>query len=100
MTDNRQGDDIAAMEHDEYHSSLEMDDSSGWRVFLVPGAALLFVVGALAMVMLSQGDAEPDPRVAARLEAQQARAARSASTIADPATAPPAAQPAAQPQKQ
>jgi hypothetical protein len=98
MTDNRSSDDIAAMEHDEYHSSLEMDDSSGWRVFLVPGTALLFVVGALAMVMLSQGDAEPDPRIAARLEAQQARAARSASTIADPAAAQPAARPAAQTQ--
>ena len=100
MTDNRSSDDIAAMEHDEYHSSLEMDDSSGWRVFLVPGVALLFVLGAIAMVMLSQGDAEPDPRIAARLEAQQAKAARSASTIADPAAAPPAAQPAAPTEKQ
>ncbi|HEX8214888.1 MAG TPA: hypothetical protein VF582_05390 [Allosphingosinicella sp.] len=102
MTDNRSTDDIAAMEHDEYHSSLEIDDSSGWRVFLVPGIALLFVLGAIAMVMLSQGDAQPDPRIAARLEAQQAKARAAPPPLGQPATSapaanPPAAAPAAEP---
>ena len=54
MTDKRTSDDIATMEHDEYHSSLEIDDSSGWRVFLVPGTALLFVLGGILAIVLSQ----------------------------------------------
>ena len=95
MTDNRSNDDIAAMEHDEYHSALEVDDTSGWKVFLVPGTALLFVVGAIAMVMLSQNETAPDPRIAARLEAKQAKAARTPPPLGQPATSAPA--PAAQP---
>lgn len=42
----------AEFEHDEYHSSLEMDDTSGWRVFIVPALAALFVIGALAILVL------------------------------------------------
>jgi hypothetical protein len=55
MTDNRTTTAEAPLEHDEYHSSLEVDDTSGWRVFLVPGLALLFVVGMILSVVLSQG---------------------------------------------
>ena len=62
----------AEHEHDEYHSSLEVDDTSGWRVFLVPGLLLLFLVAALALFLLSSdGDAGPDPRIAARLQQKQ-----------------------------
>jgi hypothetical protein len=88
MTDDRPTDDIAAMEHDEYHSALEIDDTSGWRVFLVPGLALLFVLGAILMVLLMQGDAEPDPRIAARLEAKQAEEKRTTPAPAVDPTAP------------
>ncbi|HWH17809.1 MAG TPA: hypothetical protein VNT77_05655 [Allosphingosinicella sp.] len=55
MTDNRTSQDMPVLEHDEFHSSLEIDDSSGWRVFLVPGLALLLVVGAILSVVLLQG---------------------------------------------
>lgn len=54
MTDNRTSDQTLPFEHDEFHSSLEVDDSSGWRVFLVPGLALLFVIGAILSFVLSQ----------------------------------------------
>ena len=42
----------AEFEHDEYHSSLEVDDTIGWRVFVVPALAALFVIGALAILVL------------------------------------------------
>lgn len=40
--------DVEQDPHDIYHSSLEVDDTSGWRVFIVPGLALLVAVGGLA----------------------------------------------------
>ncbi|HEY0626895.1 MAG TPA: hypothetical protein VGD10_09190 [Allosphingosinicella sp.] len=40
------------LEHDEYHSSLEFDDSSGWRVFIVPALLAVFVIGALLFTFL------------------------------------------------
>lgn len=86
MTDNRSSDDIAALEHDEYHSALEIDDTSGWRVFLVPGLALLFVFGAILMVVLYQGNSEPDPRIADRLAAEQSRALRTPPAAPAPTT--------------
>lgn len=56
MTDLRPAaaDDTGSLEHDEFHSSLEIDDSEGWRVFLVPGAALLFALGAILSFVLLQ----------------------------------------------
>lgn len=39
-------------EHDEYHSSLEIDDTTGWRVFIVPALAAIFVIGALMILVL------------------------------------------------
>ena len=47
MTDNRTSPEMAALEHDEFHSSLEVDDSSGWRVFIVPGIALVLALGMI-----------------------------------------------------
>jgi hypothetical protein len=68
MTDNRSGDTIE-YEHDEYHSALEMDDSSGWRVFIVPGLMLLILIGAILMIVFYQGEGgDPDPRIADRLK--------------------------------
>ena len=58
-------------EHDEYHSSLEVDDTSGWRVFLVPGLAILFLIAALALFVVASGNDGPDPRVAARAQQKQ-----------------------------
>ena len=84
MTDNRATPDTSSLPDDEFHSSLEIDDTRGWRVFLVPGIALLFLIGAILMVVLYQGDAQPDPRVVPRLEAQRAKAAQPA-PAADPA---------------
>ena len=55
MTDNRMTHEMPSLEHDEYHSSLEVDDSSGWRVFLVPGLALLFALGMILSFVLVQG---------------------------------------------
>lgn len=88
MTDKRTADEVAALEHDEYHSALEFDDSSGWRIFLVPGAALLFVLGAILMLFLSQGDQEPDPRIAKRLAEQSRTALQAPAATARPAPRP------------
>jgi hypothetical protein len=98
--------DPADIEHDEYHSSLEVDDSSGWRVFIVPALAILFLIGAIALFFAASNDATPDPRVQARLMAKQqeqqaidaARARAGQSTLTQPATAAaPAANTPAQP---
>ena len=64
---------------DEFHSTLEIDDSSGWRVFIVPGVLLLFVLGAILFIVLNQGDTAPDPRVAEHLRQKQEEAAKAAS---------------------
>ena len=64
---------------DEFHSTLEIDDSSGWRVFIVPGLLLLFVLGAILFIILSQGDPAPDPRVAEHLRQKQEAEAKAAS---------------------
>ncbi len=53
MTDNRMTSEMPSLEHDEFHSSLEIDDTRGWRVFLVPGLALLLVVGMILSFVLS-----------------------------------------------
>jgi hypothetical protein len=66
----------AEIEHDEYHSALEVDDTSGWRVFIVPGLAILFLVGAVALFFLSTGDNTPDPRVQAQIRAKQEQQAQ------------------------
>jgi hypothetical protein len=36
----------------EYHSSLEFDDTTGWHVYVVPALALAFVIGALLFLVL------------------------------------------------
>jgi hypothetical protein len=83
----------AEIEHDEFHSSLEMDDTSGWRVFIVPGLAVLFLLGAIALLFMSGNDTTPDPRVQAQMRAkeEQKQADR------DRAAAPPPAAAAAAP---
>jgi hypothetical protein len=53
---------------DEYHSNLELDDSSGWRVFIVPGLLVLFLIGAIALTFFHGGGGQPDPRIADRLQ--------------------------------
>ncbi|HEY0012172.1 MAG TPA: hypothetical protein VGB79_04885 [Allosphingosinicella sp.] len=88
----------AEIEHDEFHSSLEMDDTSGWRIFIVPGLAIAFLIGAVILFLVSTGDTTPDPRVQAQIRAKQeqqaqrkaqadaaARAAMSQPLPADPA---------------
>lgn len=52
---------------DEYHSTIEFDDSSGWRPFLVPGILVLFLIGALALTFMG-GNGQPDPRIADRIK--------------------------------
>ena len=100
MTDQRP-DEAEPLEHDEFHSSLEVDDSSGWRVFIVPGVLLLFLLGAIAFIVLQQGTSEPDPRIADRLHNAEAdvdpvpEAAMGPPVTPDPATATPAGDPAA-----
>jgi hypothetical protein len=44
----------APIEHNEYHSSLEFDDTTGWHVYVVPAAMLLTLVGAILALVLSQ----------------------------------------------
>jgi hypothetical protein len=101
MTDDRSDD--TEYEHDEYHSALEMDDSSGWRVFIVPGLMLLTLVGAILMIVFYQGEGgDPDPRIADRLKrpeqaAVQARPEGASVTVEE---AQPAMEPTAQPQPQ
>ena len=82
MTDDRSDPTVPQDEplDDEFHSSLEVDDSSGWRVFIVPGVLLLFVLGAILFIVFSQGsDAEIDPRVAERLKEKEMRESMPAS---------------------
>lgn len=86
MTDERSTE-TPEPEHDEFHSSLEVDDSSGWRVFIVPGVLLLFLIGAVLFIVLYQGDSEPDPRIADRLKNEAA--AQSAPQAVTPPTAVP-----------
>jgi hypothetical protein len=66
MADNPTSD--MPLEHDEYHSALEVDDSSGWRVFVVPVLMGLFFIGVILFILLYQGNPEPDPRIADRLK--------------------------------
>ena len=73
---------------DEFHSSLEIDDSSGWRVFIVPGVLLLFVLGAIFFIVMNQGDTRPDPRVAEHLKQKQAEEAKKASAPLNRPAAP------------
>jgi hypothetical protein len=80
MTDERPTD--AEPLDDEFHSSLEVDDSSGWRVFIVPGVLLLFLLGAVLFIVFSQSESGPDPRIADRLKNEAA-----AQNAAEPANA-------------
>ena len=73
---------------DEFHSSLEIDDSSGWRVFIVPGVLLLFVLGAILFIVLNQGDDKPDPRVAEHLRQKQEAEAKAQSAPLNRPAAP------------
>lgn len=50
MTDNRSTRELP-LEHDEFHSSLEVDDTSGWRIFIVPALMLIFVIGAVVFTI-------------------------------------------------
>ena len=86
MTDERSTE-TPELEHDEFHSSLEVDDSSGWRVFIVPGVLLLFLIGAVLFIVLYQGDSEPDPRIADRLK-NEAAAQSSAAPVTAPTAVP------------
>ena len=42
------------LEHNEFHSSLEFDDTVGWHVYVVPALMLLVVVGGLGSILLLQ----------------------------------------------
>lgn len=88
MADDRSSDQAPPPEADEeFHSSLEIDDTSGWRVFIVPGLALLAALGMIIAFVVYQDDAEPDPRIANRLKEQQAPAQQSPPPVAQPADA-------------
>ena len=41
-------------EHNEYHSRLEFDDSTGWHIYIVPGLLLVLLIGAILSVVLMQ----------------------------------------------
>lgn len=102
MTDDRSGD-TPEFEHDEYHSALEVDDSSGWRVFVVPGLMLFLMIGAILFIVFYQGaGGDPDPRIADRLKRPEQAAVQappeSASVTVEEAQ--PAAEPAARTQPQ
>ena len=90
MTDDRNDNrpDLDEPMDDEFHSSLEIDDSSGWRVFIVPGLLLLFVLGAILFIILNQADTTPDPRVAERLRQKQAEEAKAQSAPLNRPAAP------------
>jgi hypothetical protein len=90
MTDDRTDDTIPQDEplDDEFHSTLEIDDSSGWRVFIVPGLLLLFVLGAILFIVLNQSDTAPDPRVAEHLRQKQAEEAKAQSAPLNRPSAP------------
>lgn len=85
----------AEIEHDEFHSSLEVDDTSGWRVFIVPGLAILFLIGAIALFFLSTSDTTPDPRVQAQIRAKQQQQQSTTPPPADVTGQPMPDQPAA-----
>jgi hypothetical protein len=84
MTDDRSTE-SPELEHDEFHSSLEVDDSSGWRVFIVPGILLLFLIGAVLFIVLSPEDDTPDPRIAGHFKNEAAAVAQPAATPQEPA---------------
>ena len=41
-------------DHNEYHSRLEFDDSTGWHIYIVPGLLLALLLGAILSVILMQ----------------------------------------------
>ena len=88
MTDNRTSD--MPFEHDEYHSALEVDDSSGWRVFIVPALMGLFFIGVILFIFLYQGNPEPDPRIADRLKPPPGQEAPVETSAVQPVAATPA----------
>lgn len=92
MTDNRTSD--TPLEHDEFHSALEVDDSSGWRVFIVPVLMGLFFIGVILFILLYQGNPEPDPRIADRLKPPPGEEIPVKPAAAQPVVAAPAAEPA------
>lgn len=51
---NRPTSEAATNEHNEYHSRLEFDDSTGWHIYIVPGLLLAFLIGALLSILLMQ----------------------------------------------
>lgn len=83
VTDNRMDDDMPPLEHDEFHSSLEVDDTTGWRVFIVPVTLLILLFGMIAFFFLYQGNMEPDPRIAGRLKADKTQAVQAPPPVAD-----------------
>jgi hypothetical protein len=92
MTDNRTSD--MPLEHDEYHSALEVDDSSGWRVYIVPVLMGLFFIGVILFILLYQGNPEPDPRIADRLKPPPGQEPPVETSATQPGAATPATEPA------
>ena len=89
MAEDRSSDEVPPPEEDdEFHSSLEIDDTSGWRVFIVPIILVILVIGMIAFFFVYEGDMEPDPRIANRLKEQQAPALQSPPPAAQAADAP------------
>ena len=50
MTDSRWKSDTPAVEENEFHSLLEVDDSTGWRPYIIPAIGLLLAVGAVVSI--------------------------------------------------
>ncbi len=92
MTDNRTSD--MPLEHDEYHSALEVDDSSGWRVYIVPVLMGLFFIGVILFILLYQGNPEPDPRIADRLKPPPGQETPVETSVGQSVAATPATEPA------
>jgi hypothetical protein len=51
---DRQPSEAMPADHNEYHSRLEFDDSTGWHIFIVPGLLLVLLIGAILSVVLMQ----------------------------------------------
>lgn len=79
--------DASEVEQDEYHSALEIDDTSGWKVLIVPGLAVLFLIGAIVLFFVSTNDTAPDPRVQAQIRAKEEQKQKQRESLGAPAPA-------------
>lgn len=51
---DRQANEGTSANHNEYHSRLEFDDSTGWHIYIVPSFLLVLLISAIRSVILMQ----------------------------------------------